>query len=428
MPRFILPLLPALFLSGLRAETSTLTLAQAVQVALKQNPDVELARLDEQKAIQAVRLAKDPFTPRIGVGSGFAYSSGFPLSIEGGPPSVFQARATQYIYNRQQSYLIAEARESARGTGISVAAKQDEVAHRIASLYVDAERAARIQATLAKQVDILEKVAATIRSRVEEGRELPLQSRKAALSVARARQQLQNLEADREAAETALAIALGFTAEDRVRAAEEDRRGPEMPASEETAIESALKSSKELRRLESALVAKGLQIRALRAARLPRIDLVAQYGLFAKYNKYEDYFRRFERHNGQLGISLQVPLLPGPGISAQTAQGEADSARLRLETNQTRNQITQQTRQAFRDIRKAESTREVAKLDLDVAREQVSLRLALLEEGRALLREVEEARFEENEKWIAFYDAQYAVERAQWNLLRQTGELVAALR
>jgi hypothetical protein len=38
------------------------------------------------------------------------------------------------------------------------------------------------------------------------------------------------------------------------------------------------------------------------------------------------------------------------------------------------------------------------------------------------------ARIAENEKWIAFYDAQYAVEKARWNVLRLTGALLAALQ
>jgi hypothetical protein len=54
--------------------------------------------------------------------------------------------------------------------------------------------------------------------------------------------------------------------------------------------------------------------------------------------------------------------------------------------------------------------------------------LAQMGEGRASLRQVEEARFNENEKWIAFYDAQFNAERARLNVLRQTGELLAALK
>ncbi|HJT89412.1 MAG TPA: TolC family protein, partial [Bryobacteraceae bacterium] len=62
---------------ALRAEVFTMTLRQAVETALKQNPDVLLARLDQEKARQAIRQARDPFTPRLVVGSGLAYSNGF---------------------------------------------------------------------------------------------------------------------------------------------------------------------------------------------------------------------------------------------------------------------------------------------------------------------------------------------------------------
>ncbi len=64
---------------GLRAETHSLTLRQAVELALKQNPDIVLARLDEEKARQGIRVARDPFSPRVTVGSGLAYSDGFPM-------------------------------------------------------------------------------------------------------------------------------------------------------------------------------------------------------------------------------------------------------------------------------------------------------------------------------------------------------------
>jgi hypothetical protein len=40
---------------------------------------------------------------------------------------------------------------------------------------------------------------------------------------------------------------------------------------------------------------------------------------------------------------------------------------------------------------------------------------------------VEEARIVENHKWIAFYDAQYALEKARWNVLRWTGQVEASV-
>jgi len=78
-----------------RAETYRLTLKQAIGRALAQNPEVMMARIDQTKAIAGVRLATSPFIPKVGLGSGLAYSNGFPLSIEGSAPAAFEAKATE---------------------------------------------------------------------------------------------------------------------------------------------------------------------------------------------------------------------------------------------------------------------------------------------------------------------------------------------
>jgi outer membrane protein len=425
MLRAILVLVTFSFL--LPAEVHRMTLRQAVDLAMKQNPDVAMARLDAEKARQAVRVAKDPFAPRITVGSGLAYSNGFPLSIEGSAPSIVQAQAAQYLFNRPQSYAVAQAKENARGASLGVAGKRDEVGYRIASLFLDAERAARVGDLARKDADSQGKVLDTVTAQVQEGRALPLTQKTAAYQLAAARELADNLDADRETAETALAIALGFSAEDRVVPAPDQRPAPALPASEAQAMETALSSNVDLRRLESQVSAKQLELRGARASRLPRIDLVAQYGLFAKFNHYEDYFRSFQRNNGEIGVAVQLPLLTGPGVSAQTAQAQSDIARLRIELANTRNRLSADLQQAFRDTRKAQTAAEVARLDLEVAREQLSVDLAQMQEGRLALRDVEEARIVENRKWIAFYDAQYTVERARWNVLRLTGELVPSI-
>ncbi|MFN7997297.1 MAG: TolC family protein [Bryobacteraceae bacterium] len=412
----------------LRAEVYTMTMKQAVGRAQQQNPEIAMAKLDEAKAREAIRIQKDPFTPRIYVGSGLAYSNGFPMSIDGSAPSVLQARASQFIFNRQQSYVLAQTKEEARGAVIATTAKKDDVAFRTASLYLDAERAARAVEMAQKEVESIEKVLATVQSRVQEGRDLPIEAKRAEFNLARAKQVADSLKADQESNETSLAIVLGYTADDRVRPAGEQRTSPQTPSSEAAAIEGALQASTELRHLESQIVAKGLESRAARAARLPRIDLVAQYGLFATFNHYQDYFVKYQRNNGEIGMSFQLPLLPGPGVSATAAQSDADAAKLRLQFSSTRNRITADVRQSFRDIRKAEELRDVARLDLEVAREQLTVDLAMMQEGRLLLRQVEEARIAENDRWVAFYDAQYSLERAQWNLARQMGDLMAMLK
>jgi outer membrane protein TolC len=409
------------------AEDRPMTLRQAVETALRQNSDIALSRLDEEKAKQAVRLAKDPFLPRITVGSGLAYTSGFPMSIEGSAPSVIQANATQFLFNRPQSLAVSQAREDARGASLSAEGKRGEVAFLAASLYLDAGRAARIGALARKDAGSLQQVLDTVRAQVREGRALPLAEKEAAYNLARAVALADGLEDDRAAAETSLALALGFSAEDRVLPVGEDPPALALPPSEELALQTALESNLGVRKLESQIASKQLEMRGQKAARLPRADLVAQYGMLARFNNYDQYFQRFQRNNGQVGVSLQLPLFAGPGVSAQAARAAADVARLKIESDNARNRIRSDIQASFREVKKAATAAEVARLDLEVARERLSVNLAQMQEGRATLRQVEESRIVENDKWIAFYDAQYGIERARWNVLRLTGQLTAAV-
>src|SRR5262249_62184990 len=121
----------------------------------------------------AVGGARGPFARGVRVGGGVAYSSGFPMSIEGSAPSIVQAKATQYLFNRQQSFVVAQAKEDARGAGMSVAAKREEVAYRTASLYLDAERAARVGTLARRDLESLQKVLDTVQAQVQEGRARP---------------------------------------------------------------------------------------------------------------------------------------------------------------------------------------------------------------------------------------------------------------
>lgn len=410
------------------AEVHSLTLKQAVEIALKQNPDVLIARMDEQKAAEAVRLARDPFTPKLVAGSGLAYTSGFPMSIEGSAPSILQAQAIQTLYNKPLSYEVAAARENARGATIDSAARRDEVVHRVAAMYLTAARAARVSELVRQQIASYQRIADAVRARVQEGRELPVEARAAELRLLLARQRDKSLDAQLELAERSLAVALGYEPDDRVRGVEEEQSALTPPASEQEAVAEALSNSKQLRRLESAVLARQMQLQGARSERWPKIDLVAQYALMGKFNNYEEFFNRFQRHNGQLGMSFQVPLFTGGGSSARAAQAQIEISRLKLEAGAARSQIALNTKKLFQELHLAESAREVARMDLDVTRERLSVALAQLEEGRVALRQVEELRSAEMEKWLSFYDAQHNVERARLDLLHQTGTVMAALQ
>ncbi len=410
------------------AEVRTLTLREALEIALKQNPDVILARLDQRRARAQVTIEKDPFFPKLFAGSGAAYTNGFPMSIDGNAPAVIQAKAPMDIFNRPQSYRVAAASENARGSEFDLGLKQDEAAYRVASLFFDADQASRSLDAVQRQLESLMRVRDLTAVRVNEGRALPIESSQANLKALQAQQRQATLSDAIADAETSLAQVLGFDPGDRVHPATEERRVTDQLDSEENAIQQALESSREIRKLESNLQAKNLEIKSYQAERLPKADLVAQYSLLSRYNNYDKFFPRFQRNNFELGVAFTIPVFVGRTGRASISQAEVDIEKIRTEINRTRSRITADLQHAYREVRRAETTQKLARADLDLAREQLSLDLSRYDEGQVTMAQVEASRATEQEKWIAYYDAQHALEVARLTVLRQSGTLVAALR
>ncbi len=405
-----------------------MTLRQALDLALQQNPDVVLARLDEQKARYQVAIEHAPFSPRVDAGSGLAYAYGFPTSIDGAAPSLVKGVTTMSIFDKPQSYKVAQAKEAQRGYGIDLAARQEEVAYQVASLFLDAESASRSLTAAQRQAETLALVKPLVDAQVREERALDIESDRATLAILIARHQANTLSDNLTNAETSLALVLGLNPSDRVHPAEENRGALETAASEDAAVEAVLENSPELKRLESNLQAKTLEIKGYKAQRLPKVDLVAQYSLLAPYDNYKQYFARFQYNNFEFGASFSIPVWAGPSAKAYLAQGEVDAAKLRAEVVRTRGRIETEVRRAFQAVRRADEGREVALAELGLARKQVSIDIALEGEGKLPQARLEQDRATEEEKWQAYYQSQTTAERARLQVLHRTGTILTAVK
>lgn len=409
------------------AEVRSLSLPQALEIAARQNPDVALSRLDTQRAEASVRVAQDPFRPKVFGGSGLAYTYGYPNSIEGNAPSLFQVKTDMAIFDRTKSYAIVSARESARGAQQGAQAKAEEVAYQAADLFLTASQIEHESTTLSQQLPNLQSVFETISASVSEGTELPLESKRAQLNLVSAQTRLEASKLDGDYYEMLLAVALGYPATDRVKPVDSELSFIDLPPSETQAADTAMRNNKELRQMQSNVLAKQMDVRSFRAERLPKIDLVAQYALFARYN-YVNYFQKFQRNNAQLGVSLTIPILTGTASSGYAQQAYTDMQKIRIQMDQVRNRILSDTRRSYEQWQKSQSLRKMARMQLDFAREELTVLLEQNKEGRTPLSRVEQARLEESNRWISFYEADLQEVRAKLAILRQTGTLLASVR
>jgi outer membrane protein TolC len=411
--------------SGERA----ITLKEAVQLALKQNLDVLIARVEEEKAKQAVVEARAPFTPQVFAGSGLAYTDGIPQSVEGANPSVVRIVGRQFLYNKPQMATVRQAGEMVGAAEHVSAGKQEEVAYHAAATYLDFERAWRRLKLAEEQVESLRHVEETAAARVEEGREIQLELSRRRLERARAEQQVSNLQAQMELLEATLRRDLNLPEDVRLTPSPTNTAATlPLPENKEVSRERAAANSPELKRLEADLRAKGFEMEAEKGARMPRVDLVAQYSLLARFNNYDKFFNDFQRHNFQIGMSFEVPLFTGKTVSSRVGRVAIETRELQLQHEATESMVELEAERLHQQVGQAEGVLKLARMELDFARESLTVQMALLDEGRVDLEAVERARVEENQAWGAFYDSQYDLQKAKLNLLRQTGELVAALR
>jgi outer membrane protein TolC len=74
-------------------------------------------------------------------------------------------------------------------------------------------------------------------------------------------------------------------------------------------------------------------------------------------------------------------------------------------------------------LRERDAAKEVARLELQLAQQDLTVLQSQFAEGRINVREVEKARLEENNRWLAYLDANFQRQQAQLDLLQTAGQL-----
>src|SRR5437879_6637203 len=86
------------------------TLRHAVELALKHATATDIAAADEQRAFAAYRELRNNFIPQLTAGAGLGWSHGFPLSLEGAAPSLFNLTAQSPLYHFELRDFLGAAR------------------------------------------------------------------------------------------------------------------------------------------------------------------------------------------------------------------------------------------------------------------------------------------------------------------------------
>jgi outer membrane protein len=403
-----------------------LTLKEAVNLAVANSRDLALARLQYGVTQRQIGVARSVFLPNLYTGTGVAYTSGFPLLEGGGAPAIFSVSYSQQIFNPPLKGEQHAAEQRAEEQRLSMDGVRDTVMSRAALDYLELAKVRHALELMHGERTSAGRILDATRQRADTGRELPIEVIRAQLTTARIEQRIAQLEDRDDSLSGELRDVMGLPPDERIEVSTEEIPGAAAEASKDVVSE-AMANNVELKEAQTELRAREFKLKGEQGGRWPSFSLIGQYNVLSKINNYTDFFDKFSRNNFVFGVQVQIPIFASRTSSAVAfARADFNAANLALQTK--RSEISLDVRRKARMVREAELSGEVARLELQLAQENVRVLQATFDEGRGSLKDLEAAHIEENDKWLAFLDGNYARQQAQLELLRTTGQLAQVLQ
>lgn len=406
--------------SGQTGDDGQMTMRHAVTLALQNSRDLALARVQYTVALNQTSLDRAAFLPNVYTGSGAAYTSGFP-SLGGSPPAVFQMNYDQAVFNPALKAQQQAAEEHAKTMKLEVDRTRDDVIVRTASAYLELAKVRHSLELLRGEQASAEKILSVTQERVQANQELSIEVTRSQLTAARIQERVIKLEGRDEALTQQLRNITGLPDGAAIEVRPEDP-GFETDLQDAQILDLGMHSDRDIQEAENDRLARQHILHGAKLGYFPTLSVLGQFSVLSKSNNYLDFYKKFERNNGSVGIQLTIPIFSSK-TRATIALAKSELSASELALGNKRQQVRLDLLQKQRNVRELDATREVARLDLKLSQESLQLLQAKFDEGRANLRDMENARLDENDKWVAFLDADFARQQGQLTLLQATGQL-----
>jgi len=404
----------------------SLTLKRTVELALQNSKEIQVARIQASLADRAALITRAEFMPNLYAGSGAGYTYGIPETPGGRAPSVFNVTYTEQIFNEPLRGQAKEQQQQARAQKIALEDVRNMVISQTASAYLELVKVRHSLDLLRKEQESADKILSVTQEREGEGFELPMEVTRAKLTKAQIAQRLLQLEDRDDELCTFLRSEAGLAPEQPIDVTPEDLPGA---AEQEGAnlVALALQNNTDIRLAESDVQAKQFRLTGEKRGYWPTLELVSIYSMLAKFNNYDKYFNAFQRNNYNVGVQAQVPIF-SPRVKASVGLAQINLQAAKENLASKKSQVSADVRRMTRRVREMDAAKEVARLELQLAQQNVAQLQARFDEGKVSLRDIEKARLEENDKWMAYLDANFQRQQAQLQLLRTAGQLDTILQ
>jgi len=402
-------------------DAGKLTLRQVLTLALQNSHELALARVQYRVALNAAGVARSEFLPNLYTGSGAAYTSGFPATPGGQAPALFSLSYTESLFNLPLRGQLKAADDRAQNQKLEVDRTRDEVIVRTASAYLELAKVRHSLELLRNEQTSAEKILGVTHERAAAGQELPIEVTRIELTAARVRERIIKLEGREEIVSQQIRNLTGIPDSQSL---DVETTEPSFAADQQESelMNLALQNDPTIKEDENERLAREHLLKGERGGYWPTVNVIGLYQVLGKFNNYSEFFNHFQRNNVTVGVDVHIPLFSSKTrANVAYAKSQLDAAELTL--GNRRQEVRLEVRQKARDVRELDAVREVARLDLKLSQQTLEISQAKFDQGRATLRDIEEIRLEESDKWVAFLDADFARQQGQLTLLQATGQL-----
>ncbi len=417
----VFAVLPLFLPASLLAEP--VTLRHAVELALKHATGTGISAADEKHASASYRELRNSYIPQLNAGAGIGWSDGFPLSLEGAAPSLFNVNAQSSLLNPALKDFIRAAQSDVAVSVLRSKDQRDLIIQDTVLSYAELAKWERRLSGLHETQASEEKMEAAVADRVKEGVDSEMDGSKAQLSVARVRLRLAEANGAADVLRehlsklTGLPIASMQIDADSIPAllpAKQEEEFSDKTTEANPTVEAAVQHER----------AQYLRLAGERRSLWPSVDFAAQYANLATYNNYQRFYQphSFQPNNATVGIALHLPFL-NLAQHARVQEAESEALKAQKQAEATRNQVSEETLRLQRSVTQMQAARDVAELEYEIAQKNIEAVQTRVNSATANLHDLDNAQMQASERFITLQDVTFELERSQVALMRAMGEL-----
>jgi outer membrane protein TolC len=414
------------------AAPAQISLGTAVDLALRNNPRVQGAQADVDKASAQLAETHDVYIPSLNAGAGLGQAYGYSEY----PPTLFTVSSTSTVYNPSQHDYINSARAGVKAAQLSLEDVREQVAEDTALAFLDLSHDQQRQQIRSQQEGFANSLVMIVQQRADAGQDTQIDLTQAKLTAAQLR--VQRLVAedltkyDREHLARLIGLPpASLTTDDTFPIVH-------LPVDQWT---SAPGGSYANSAVTSAFInANAKQQQAIGDARFhyfPTVNMFSQYNRYATFtNSFKTldalYNNQLTANEGAFGVQITWDLFDRPR-RARAHESSAEASRALHDAEEAQIDALDSQARLRHSISELQAQADVANLQQQLAQQQLDVVHLQMQSGnpngpQMTPKDEQNARISERDKYLAVVDAGFQLRQTEIQLLRQTGQLIAWLQ